>query len=339
MRSRHLDFFLRLTERAEPELKGPDQKAWLNRLEVEHDNLRAALAWSMRAEGNAESALRLAGALGRFWDLRSYWTEGREVLGQALARTAEVSTALRAKALQSAGTLALQQGDYEKANRQLQASLDLSRKEGDQRGMAYSLNGLGNVALRQGDYAAARHFYEESLTILRELGNKHGIALSLNNLGIMAYEQGDYTGAQRFYEESLAILRELGNKYGIAASLNNLGNVASSQGDYAAAQRFLEESLAIRREIGDKLGIAYGLEGVAKVAYGQGKAERAARLFGAAEALREAIGAPLSPDDRAEYNRIVAAVRAQLGEEVFAKSWAEGRAMTLEQAIEYALKD
>jgi len=164
-------------------------------------------------------------------------------------------------------------------------------------------------------------------------------AKALNGAGNLAYRQGDYATARALYEESLAIRRELGDKNGIADSLSNLGEMAKEQGDYAAARALYEESLAIRRELGDKYGIAYTLEAIAELAAAQGQSEPAAKLWAAADALREAIGSPLPPKEKEELDRNVALMRASLGEEAFAAAWEQGQAMTIEQAIEYALQE
>ncbi|MBI3460793.1 tetratricopeptide repeat protein, partial [Candidatus Acetothermia bacterium] len=322
VRNWHLDFFLKLAEQAEPELVGPKQREWLDLLEREHDNLRAALTWVL-ADEKEEKGLRLVGSLGRFWEM-----------GVA------IPIGLRAKALRWAGFLMFHQGDYERAKELLKEGLEFSQKIGEKRGVADSLNKLGSIAFMQGDYAAARAFLEQSLAIRRELGDKLGIAVSLSGLGDMAMAQSDYSAAQSLHEQSLAITRELGDKQNMATSLNNLGYVAIAQGDYAAAQRFCEEGLSLRQEIGDKWGLAYSFEGIAKMAcMQQAHVERAARLFGAAEALRQVICSPLLPSERISYgyDHDVATLRTALGEEAFAKAWAEGRAMTLDQVIAYAL--
>jgi non-specific serine/threonine protein kinase len=400
LRDRHRDYFLRLAEEADPQLTGPEQGLWLERLEAEHANLRAAMEGDLKAgeTGNgekentekentekealspaAEARLRLAGALWRFWAVRGYLGEGRAYLAEALGRAgAGERTKERAAALNGAGILAWNQGDYGAARASHEESLAIRRELGDKQGIASSLNNLGNVAWNQGDYGTARALYEESLALLRELRHRLGIAHSLNNLGNVAFHQGDYGTAKALQEESLALWRELGDKQGIAGTLNNLGNVARNQGDYGAARASHEESLAIRRELGDKQGIAaslnnlgnvawnqgvYGtagalyveslalwrelgnrqgiaasLEAFARLAGAEGQPERATRLWGAAEALRAAIGSPLPPSEREEYDRQVAAVREAMGKETFAPAWAQGRAMTLEQAIEYTLE-
>ena len=243
-----------------------------------------------------------------------------------------------AQSLSAVGNVAVSQGDYVARRGFYEESLAIRREIGDKGGIAASFWSLGNAAWAQGDCATARAFFQESLTIQREVGNKEGIAWTLGKFGKMAWAQGDYAAAHGFHEESLAMHREMGNKGGIAGSLNNLGDAAWAQGDYGAARGFYEESLTIQREVGNKRGIAYSLEGLAWVACAEGQAKRAARLFGAAEALREAIGAPLHPVERDVYDRAVAAARAALSEEAFATAWAEGRAMTMEQAVAYALE-
>ncbi len=243
-----------------------------------------------------------------------------------------------ASSLNNLGLVASAQGDYAAANELYQESLAILREQGDKLRIAYSLNNLGLVARDQSDYVAARALHQESLAITRELGDKLGIAFSLNNLGFMARDQGDYAAARTFHQESLAISRELGDRQGRASSLIGLGNIARDQRDFVAARSLYEESLAMTRELSAKKAIASSLESFASLATAQHQVERAARLFGAAEALREAIGAPLSPADRVGYDREVAAVRTALGE-VFFPAWTQGRAMTLEQAIEYAFSD
>ncbi len=337
---RHLAHFLDLAEEAESGLVGADQKEWHNLLETEHDNLRAALRHSLTMTGDSGCGLRLAGALWRFWEGRGHLTEGRAWLFGLLATApTDSGGSERAKALNAAGLLAFRQGDYPSARALYEESLAIYRELGDRRGIAHSLNNLGNVACEQGDYPSARALFEESLAIYRELGDRRGIAISLGNLGNVAYDQGDYPSARALYEESLAIHREMGDRWGIAASLNNLGNVACDQGDYPSARALHEESLAIRRELGDQRGIAQSLEGLAPVAAALAEPHRAARIWGAAERLREEIGAPLPPNERPRYERQVATARAALGSETFAAAWAEGRAMSMEQAIDYALAD
>jgi predicted ATPase/class 3 adenylate cyclase len=269
VRTRHLEFFLNWAE------QGPGHE----RLEAEHDNLRAALGWS-GAQGQGEAGLRLGGALWGFWEMRGYWREAREYVAGLLALPgAEARTAARALALQRGGWLAWRQGDYGTARALLEESLAISREHGDKRDIAKSLTGLGNVAHDQGDYGTAQALLEESLTIFREIGDKWSIARSLASLGRVAGDQGDYGTARALIEESLAIFRESGDKAGISWSLLGLGSVALSQGDSGAARVLLEESLAIFRERGHKLGIAWSLTILGNVARNEGDAGAARALF------------------------------------------------------------
>ena len=245
-----------------------------------------------------------------------------------------------AVSLTNLGNVAYQQGDFASAQALYEESVAIVRELGDRWGIAGSLNSLGNVGFAHGELASARARYEESLAIMRELGDRVGIAKSLNNLGNVAFEQGEFASARAQYEESLAIRRELGNRAGIANSLNNLGSVAFEQGDFSAARALHEESLAIDRELGDRRGIAFSLEGLAAVVAALGSSLRAARIWGAAERLREEIRSPLTPDDRPRYVGGVAAARAALEDDAaFECAWHEGRALTLEEAIELAFEE
>jgi predicted ATPase/class 3 adenylate cyclase len=337
--SRHLAHFIAVAEEAEPQLMGADQQSWLDRLEMEHDNLRSALTWSSTARGDAAGGLRLAGAFWRFWWMRGHLREGRGWLSGLLAAApGGQAAASRAKALNGAGVLAWQQGDYPAARTLHEESLAIQRELGDRRGIAYSLNNLGTVATSQGDHAAAWALCEESLAIIRGLGNRWHIAGSLINLGSIDYLQGNLTSARQRYEESLAIYRELGDRWGIAAALINLGSAANDQCDYRAASAMYKESLAIHLELGDRWGIAESLQGLAYVAFALFGPARAARIWGGAERLREEIGSPVPPRDRPRYDGQLTAARAAMADhDAFDLAWQEGRAMTLEQAIEYAL--
>jgi predicted ATPase len=379
IRRTHGEYFLAFAEEAEPHLTGPQQAAWLEHLETEHGNLRAALTWA-EACGEGDLELRLAGALGWFWWLHGHLNEGRERLARALAQAGEGKrTAARAKALDGAGTLAFYQGDLAAARALHEESLALRRELGDRQGVADSLDNLGATASQQGDYSTARFLHEESLKQRQALGDKRGMAQALNNLGGVAGSQGDYPLARALYERGLALARELKNDYLLALLLTNLGEVALQQEDFASACSFLEESIAtarrlgnrylmayslnllglvaylqddyasarahyqksltIRQALGDKQGIASSLEVFAGLSAVQREPMEAARLWGTAKALREAIAAPLAPNERPRHEREVAAARAQLDEERFAAAWAEGRAMPLEEAIACALED
>ena len=277
---RHLNYFVALAERAAPELEGPEQEAWLGRLEADHDNMRAALEWST-AGGEAEVGLRLAAALWRFWEVRGHLREGCRWLEELLAKAEpeRTSPSVRARALRGAGRLLQCQGEYERATALYQESLALLRELGDKRGIAHTLNNLGLVAWHQGNYSEAIAAYEESLALKRQLGDKRGIASSLGNLAIVTWYQGDYERARALYTESLALFRELEDKKNIAISLRNLGALAREQGEYEQAAALLEESLALFRELGSRRGIASSLGLLGYVARHQGGYERATALW------------------------------------------------------------
>ncbi len=339
IQTRHRDFFLQLAERAEPELLGAGQKAWLDRLDTEHDNLRAALEWTTGADGEGVASYRLVNALWWFWYVRGYLTEGRAWLERVLALSPGKARPLRIGALQGAGRLAARQGDDDRAKALYLESLALGRELEDKGAIAHSLQGLARVGTHQADFVAARARAEESLAIFEELGDKRGMALSFNELGEIARSLRDYERAGRFYERSLALWRELADRVPTVSLLQNLGYVALNRRDLRKARAIFEEGLTLSRDVRDMLGIASCLGGLAGVAALSGQRDRAAYLFGAAEAAHEAGG--LTPDlvDRAEIDRNVSAVRTALPEDAFLKLWAEGRAMTLEQAIEYALQE
>ena len=348
VQDRSAAWFLRMAEEAEPHLTGPEQEAWLERLETEHDNLRAALSWSEGqgpgAEPRTEVGLRLAGSLWRFWAVRGHLSEGRQWLERMLTldRTrAEGSvgeaSAARANALNGAGYLARNQGDVESAWSLPEEALAIQRLLEDQEGIAASLNHLGNAAYMLGNYESARSLHEESLMIKRRLGDQRGIADSLNNLGNVAHMQGDYASAQALFEETLAIKRQLGDQRSMAYALNNLGDIAERRGDFTAAQALYEESLRIELRLKDMGGIMTNLGGIAGVALAQNHAARAAHLWGAADSLRVTVGYTLSSAEQKERDMKMALVSKALSNAEFSAAWNVGRAMTAEQAVEYAM--
>jgi predicted ATPase/class 3 adenylate cyclase len=377
---RHANFFLALAEQAEVKLESVDQLEWINRMEQEHDNLRAALEWSKTAKGAGELCLRLAGSLGLFWEARGYFSEGRERLSAILStEVARGRTVWHAKLLARAAELAYRQSDYAATVELAEASLAIYREVGDQQGIASVLIKLGNAATEAGDYETASGFLEEALTIWQALDDKHGtaralislgwaalrpgdyqlantrleaalaksreledtrsIGFELSGLGEVALRQGDYGRATQLLEESLELRRQLGNKWGVGVSLGTLGWVAIREGDWKHALARLGESLEVRQEIGDKGGSAWCIERLAEVASAQGNPEKAVRLLSAAAALRISIGSVIDPVDQAEYQNRRAALRAELGEKQFAKLWEEGRSLSLEQSIKYALEN
>jgi adenylate cyclase len=257
------------------------------------------------------------------------YTEGSAWLEQARAGFQEARDQLGvAEVLKIAGTLAAMQGDYELARARFEESLAVWRGMEDKPNIANLLNNLGIVARFQGD---------SRLAIRWEVGDKRAIATSLNNLGYVALDQEDLETARTQLEVAVNLQREIGDRWEIANALHSLGSVTRAQGDYAATRTVYEESLTISRELGDKRLIAYLLEDMGGLAALEGEAERALRLASAAEALREAIGAPLSPAERDRLHPMLRPAHEALGEEA-ASALAAGRVMSMEQAIEEALR-
>jgi len=457
LHSRHLQWQLALAEQAEPHLRGPEQITWLDRLELDHDDLRTALEWS-RTGGDTGAGLRLAGALSIFWARRGHFSEGRERFSAAESAASTAPAAVGAKAIYGAGLLASLQADFARAELLCNQSLALYRELGDRSGAALSLavlggiarnrgdfpqaaalleeglalaretddkwtlaellRGLGLMARRQGDNRRAKALLEESLTLWRAVGDKWGLAYCLTHLGVVAGTEGNFERARILYEESLALAKELGDRNQVAEIFGTLGSLAMDRGDFERATALLEESLVLSRElgnkrevavalgnlafatyrrgdfqrattlledsralfhelgdkrniatalvilgimahhneeperagrlfaeglslyreIGDRLGIAECLEGLGAVAATQGNLEQAARLLGVAEGLRDAMATPIPPSERAEYDRVVSAVRGALPEPIFSEAWERGRAIPLDEAVEDALR-
>jgi predicted ATPase/class 3 adenylate cyclase len=259
-RQRHLEFFVHLAEEAEPKLEAAGMLAWFERLEAEHDNLRAALTWGFEAEPTL--ALRLAGALGLFWEVRGYWDEGRAALERALSQAGDAPSAARAKVLRYAGAMANFQSDVRRGKELAEESLDLSRKLGDRRGVARSLLLGVSIADRQGAQ-------EESLGIAREIGDKWTEAWALLAQGWGALARGDAEAAPALFRQGLAVAREQGAIGVIGWALSGLGLLSSVQGNDPAARSLLEESLALHRHIGNTGGELRLLDALADVAWRQ----------------------------------------------------------------------
>jgi non-specific serine/threonine protein kinase len=340
IRTAHRDHYLALAEEAEPHFTTPAQGEWLARLDIEHDNLRAALSWCLQDPDGIEPGLRLAGALWRFWHTLGYISEGREQLARALARSSpETRTLARAKALNGFALLTWCGGDYDAARKLFEESTSIARERQDPITIAASLLGLGIVLLDLQELAAAEAIFEETAALCREIGDDWGLSLSLNNLGLLASAASDPERARRLHEGSLAIRRAMQDRWAISMSLNNLGILAAEEGDYERARALQSESLIIRRKIRDRAGIAYSLEAFGALAAHEGRLDHAARILGAAEAIRETIGAALPPGSRAAYDRVLEALgRADSGR-AYEDQWQLGRAMSMGEAVDYALEE
>jgi tetratricopeptide (TPR) repeat protein len=400
VRRAYAKFYMELAEQeefAELTTIGADVKSrapfrdGLDRLEEEHDNLRAALQWCLSGEagvGGVEMGLRLAAALGPFWQVSGYISEGRERIALALSAVDplwdEVAVGqgvkkLQARVLIQAGDLAFLQADYAAAHAALEDARDLFLEIGDRHGLADALHKLGDTAREVGDYDTSALLFDQSLAIVRELGDSYGamvvlalmswgemrlgsyanatahlqesleiarqeqntyhIALALFGLGEVMVLQGDYEKAAPLLEESLAMRRVIGEQWSTAVSLGALGRLALRKGDLGRASTMLAESFVLRQEIRDKGGIAWCLEKFGQIESTDGNPQRAARLLGAAEVLREALGTAVDTVDQGEYDQAVSIVRNRLDKDGFAIAWQEGRAMSMEEAVAYALEE
>jgi tetratricopeptide (TPR) repeat protein len=299
VRERHLDYYLKFAEYAEPELRGPNQIAWLNRLEKEVDNLRAALEWAV--EDNVEAGLRMAGALLWFWHIRSHKSEGIEWLERALSAeaeergTASLSSSradLRGKALNAAGALLLMHGNQERGEELANESLALHQGLGPtgRVGEAFAFYNLAQGASYRQDLAQARALSEQGLSLFREAGDKFGMAQCLDNLGSYALLRGDYVESKTIWEEDLALRKELGDKDGIAWNLSCLADLAFWQGDYERATSLYTESQEVFREVGNQWAVSMALSGLGGVMQAQGKFEQAAKLYEEALAFGRDMG-------------------------------------------------
>jgi tetratricopeptide (TPR) repeat protein len=339
IRERHLHLSLALAEKAAPELTGPNQAAWLERLDRDVDNLRVALGWAREA-GQTEPALRLAGALVRFWVSRGYWAEGREWLASLLARedAAAVSAAVRALAFSSAGLLANVQGDLSQAVQWLEQGIALYHEAGDPIGAVRTVNTLAGVAFDQGDFAGAARGFEECVAQSRAANDAGEVARALGNLGEAYYYLDDLKRAAACYQEALAIARQAGRSDAEAFILGDLGNVAHQQGDLTRAAALHQAALRLKQTLGDRRQIAITLEDQAALAATEGRLESGARLLGAATKLRETIGSQRPASEERAVERTAARARTMLGEEAWAAEFAAGEALSLTAAIAYALE-
>jgi tetratricopeptide (TPR) repeat protein len=330
-RRRHRDWFLELAERAAPHLTGPDQAAWLDRLEAENDNLRAALDWCIEEDADAESGVRLSGALQWFWAIRGHFTEGRQWFAAALAKQRSTGpTPGFAMALHGAGNMAFRQDDYAAARVYYERALAVREQLGDRRGVAGSLGSLGNVAQYQGRYAEARSLFERSLAINREVGYRVWEAANLTCLGNVSRHLGDFEASRSFLEQAVSLNREIGNRVGESSSLSGLADLLLQRGEPAAAKPLYEQALAIEREIGNVHDQGVSLASLAGVAQKQGDASRARSLCAESLVLLRRVGARIQIASGLERLASLAALAGRPDRAV--RLWAAAHA--LRQTIE-----
>jgi predicted ATPase/DNA-binding CsgD family transcriptional regulator len=338
---RHAGFFVGLAEEAEGELSGSDQARWLTLLQTEHDNLRAALSWSLGEKRDVGFGVRLAAALWPFWFARGYLSEGRRWLESAVSQSGHAAPHAWAKALNGAGWLATFQDEYGAAKVMIEEGLALYRELGDKEGIASSLVYLGFVAvLGQRTDVPLASLLEEATVLKQDLRDRRTVANLLALEGLVALGRGDLEQAVALNEEGLALFRQVSDVLGVVACLTNIGLMMLAQDDYERSATLLRESLRLARGLDHKLYIQYGIIGLAGVAASQGLPVRAARLWGAAEGMSETYGTQLARAVRAliDYEGRLAVARSRLDDAAWSAAWEEGRGMNSEQAIEYALE-
>ncbi len=365
-RSAHAACYLALAEEAEPHLLGAKQKVWLDRLEEEHDNLRAALRWALEqarqagtAEGEAqaragwEMAGRAAGAFYWFWLIRCHFSELQTFLTQLLEAPVDVAGDVRAKILFHAAWAEFAAGDKARRAQLIAESLTLyrtlvQRSPEDltlQRGLIAALNGAGHMALSVGEYPDLERVCEESLALCRQAGERWREAEALHLLALGYARRGEEARGRATAETSLSICRELGEGGGTSIQLLSLGCFAWRQGDLAGARQYVEESLAVSQQSAMPVLIVPCLVWLGIILVSRGQPTSAARLWGAAERVGEPQGVTgqqlfamplireIDPAASTYYTQAEATVRAHLGEDAFAATWAEGRSLTPDQAV------
>ncbi len=335
-RRRHLEHFVSFAEEAEPKLADRDQISWFARLEDEHDNLRAALAFALDSD-DSSSALRLAVGVRRFWQIHGYLVEGRQALESALAATPAVPSELRANALNMSGILAGEQGEFDAARVSFKAALEDAHAVGATRVISSALVNLGTLAFFGGELDAARDLYKESIEYFASLDDIRGQALAKENVGLMALTADDVPEAVTWLTAALELAREVGDDREIGAASRSLAAAMIELGDNARASSLLAESLALARELGEPHGIAVCLDTFAGLAATAGEVERAATLFGASDGARASIGAKRQPDQQILYDRWLARTLAHLDAKTYATHYENGRALTLDEACDLAL--
>jgi non-specific serine/threonine protein kinase len=332
-------FFLELAEEVQPRLRGPVQSQWAERLERESDNLRAVFSWALGDAADAQTSARLGWALQGFLWTRGYHREGRRWAEATLEH--ELPDGLRAKTLHLAAMTAYVQGDYIAAGERWGESLHLSQRARDVLVEAYSRAGAGVVEMARSEHEAAIPHLEGAIALFERCGDDYMAAASRGWLGLALLASGEGERARGAFEEVLELARPTKNPALVQTALYNLAQSALARGDYAEAGLMLEEAIGLSRQVGDRISLAQYLGALAVAASSRGDAKRSAILLGAAEGLLREVGAPgydFYDPDHSIRERPAVEARASLGEAAFEEAQEQGRSMTFEQAVEYALQ-
>jgi predicted ATPase/DNA-binding winged helix-turn-helix (wHTH) protein len=333
-RARHLSWFLALAEKASAEIVGPDQAAWLTRLDLDRENLLAAHSWCDRAAQGSEPGLRLVRALRRYWVNRGLPGLAHRLVIEALARPgAAERTLVRCRALFDAGQIDSWMGRYTEAQAYLTESLAIARAIGDRGRVEVALQALGLVALGLGDFPVARRHFEEALALSRKLGNPRELAAALIALAQFHRAEGKPDSAEPLYEEAVGLARNLGDRETIAIGLLNLAMVSIERGKPARATPPLAEALAIAAETGSKPLGQSALDACAGLAASRKEWERAARFYGMAQAQLDLTGLHRDPADDAFLAPLVENARQAMGAAGFRAAQASGGSAGYEEAL------
>jgi predicted ATPase/DNA-binding CsgD family transcriptional regulator len=334
IRDKHANYFVNFAEVAATRLRGTERTLWLDRLERAHDNLRAAIDWSVE-RGDTLRAIRLAGALWQFWWWRSHVTEGRQRLETVLAMPSAVSMGPAwARALTGCGSLAETLGDYPAAERYHEQAAKSWQELNDPRGLAISLLFRWLVALNADDQDRMTALSSESLRLFREIGDPWGVAMALMQHGVLAMQTHEHATALSALDNAIEIFEQIGDAWGIAISRGVLGNVHTDRGDYMTAAKTLNESLISLLLLNDLWGVATVMPAVARMATEQGALEQAVRISGAIQRMSEIVNAPLKVPFRERYRRNLELAKSSLGDKKFELTFQEGRALTPAEAVE-----
>ncbi|HKY56193.1 MAG TPA: BTAD domain-containing putative transcriptional regulator, partial [Anaerolineales bacterium] len=338
LRNRHLEFFLNMVEEVGPKLEGPEQKLLLDRLELEIDNLRAAMDWALESQ-EIDTALRFAGAFPRFWFIRAHHNEGVERLKTILDRpNAKQPTPARLRALNAYLFMLWPAGQLAEMQPRGEEALALGIELGDRWNAGFALLWLGVSVSAQGDYSLARSYLEQSLEIWQNLQEKTYMAWTFVFRGEVAMLQEDRTSAQELYSQAVPLLTEAQDYPFLAIPLRRLGQLAMSQSDFPRAAAFIKESLQHNWAVHDFRGTGACMAAFATLSLAQGETERAVKLLAVADAILEFIRTPFLAFDQQQFEHNVRQLREQVNKSTFTKAWTEGHAMPFEQAVEFVLK-
>jgi predicted ATPase len=336
MQRSHARGMVDLAREAEGALRGPEQQAWLDRLEREHENIRVALRWAAEAEGGSEIAWELAGSLWRFWFLRGCMEEGRRVLEELIRRGAPGSTAARARAVTGAAFLAFFRGDTPTAERHFQESMRLSDEAGDLWHLAISLCGLGVTAQYRQAHDRARVALQRGANLARKLRDPWLIGLALSSQWTSVVHAGEFAASEPLFTECLEQCRAAGDPSLTCWPLMILGVIHHVTGRLETAEDYLRQAMVMAHTVGNVSSVASSMEAIAEIWITRGRTEEGARLLGAAEALDETTGAARQQYGLPMYRQALAALRERLGEEAATRELAAGRRLSLEEALALA---